>query len=129
MDDGRTDPEHLDDGIRDTVLLLWRAGFKTFTSCEGGKGHSFRYGTIGLTIEGTFSAFQKRLVDFLHSCGMQNFTIALVTDYGPTRPEGEVSVYLEGLDIVSPEKRRQVIENARRREQRALRRIRARGAG
>lgn len=28
----------LDDGIRDTVVLLWKAGFRTFASYEGERG-------------------------------------------------------------------------------------------
>ena len=83
------------------MLLLWRAGFETFTSCEGGKGHSFRHETIGLELEGEYPAFQERLVRFLRSQGMKNFRISLVTDYTVTCPEGEVLVYLEGLDIIS----------------------------
>lgn len=38
MSSNDIDPADLDDGIRDTVILLWKAGFRTFTSCEGGKG-------------------------------------------------------------------------------------------
>ena len=94
-------PAELDDGIRDTVVLLWKAGFRTFTSCEGGKGHSFRYGTVGLELDGDYFKFQKRLVEFLRSQGMQNFTISLVTHFHPDYPEGKGSVYLEGLDLLS----------------------------
>jgi hypothetical protein len=45
-------PKHLDPGIRDAVLLLRNAEFRTFTSCKGGKGHSFQHETIGLELEG-----------------------------------------------------------------------------
>lgn len=57
---------------------------------------------------------------------MRSFTISIVTDYGPGRPDdGEVCLYLEGFDIVSPEKRRQVLATMRRRDRRLLREIRA----
>lgn len=32
----KLDPNNLDAGICDAVILLHRAGFKAFTSCEGG---------------------------------------------------------------------------------------------
>jgi hypothetical protein len=48
------DPNTLDDGIRETVFLLRNAGYKTFISCEGGRGHAFHEPTIGLKVqEGT----------------------------------------------------------------------------
>ena len=46
------DPHVLDDGIRDTVVLLQQGGFRTFTSCEGGRGHAFQHETIGIELEG-----------------------------------------------------------------------------
>ena len=114
----RVDPRDLDDGIRDTVMLLWAAGFTTFTSCEGGRGHSFRHETVGLELDGAFFDFEKRLVAFLRSQGMQKFTISLMTDYSPDHPEGKRSVYVEGLDLLSEGKRRRVIESVHRRERR-----------
>ena len=51
MAHGKPNPSDLDPGIRDAVLLLQKAGFKTFTSCEGGRGHSFRHETIGLVLD------------------------------------------------------------------------------
>ena len=96
----------LDPGIRDAVLLLQKAGYKTFTSCEGGCGHSFRHETIGLELDGDYRFFQKKLVGFLRSNGIENFTISLVTDY----PKGKSFVYLEGLDILSAAKKKKVIE-------------------
>jgi hypothetical protein len=121
------DPRELDEGIRDTVLLLWKAGFNTFTSCEGGKGHSFRHPTIGITLDGTYSAFHKRLVTYLRSLGMQNFSISLVTDYHQNHPEGKSCVYLEGLDILSEGKRRRLIAAVDRRERRLRRQLREMG--
>lgn len=108
------DTGDLDPGIRDTVLLLWKAGFKTFTSCDGGKGHSFRHATIGLELDGDYRSLQTKLVKFLRSQRMENFTISLVTDY----PAGKSCVYLEGLDLLSAEKRKLVIEAVRRKEKR-----------
>jgi hypothetical protein len=110
----------LDPGIRDAVLLLQKAGFKTFTSCEGGKGHSFRHETIGLELDCDYRSFHKRLVMFLRSQGMENFTISLVTDY----PKGKTVVYLEGLDLLSSNKRRRVIEAVRRKERKLRRELR-----
>ena len=75
------DANDLDEGIRDTVVLLQQGGFRTFTSCEGGRGHSFRHATIGIELEGPYSTFQRGLVRFLRSHGIENFTISLVTDY------------------------------------------------
>ena len=74
-------PETLNPGIRDAVVMLWKAGFKTFTSCEGGRGHPFRHETIGLEVDGGFAGFQRRLVSFLRAHGMQCFTVSLVTDF------------------------------------------------
>lgn len=36
----------LDEGIRDTVLLLRSGGIETLESCEGGEGHSYPVPTI-----------------------------------------------------------------------------------
>jgi hypothetical protein len=82
----RCDPRILDPGIRDAVLLLWKAGFKTFTSCEGGRGHAFQHETIGLELDGGFAEFRRRLVKFLRSHGMRCFTVSLVTDYHQDHP-------------------------------------------
>ena len=108
------DPNDLDEGICDAVLLLHDAGFKTFTSCEGGWGHSFRHETIGLELDGDHRSYQKKLVGFLRSNGIENFTISLVTDY----PKGKSFVYLEGLDLLSSDKRRRVIQAVKRKERR-----------
>ena len=113
------DPNDLDEGICDAVLLLHKAGFKTFTSCEGGWGHSFRHETIGLELDGDYRFFQKKLVGFLRSNGIENFTINLVTDY----PKGKSFVYLEGLDILSAAKKTKVIEAVKRKERRLRREL------
>jgi hypothetical protein len=113
----------LDDGICDAVVLLNTNGFRTFTSCEGGRGHSFQHATIGLQLERDYPTFQGKLVEFLRSQGMQNFTISLVTDFHPDYPEGKRCVYLEGLDLLSEDKRKQVIESSKRRERRLRREL------
>ena len=115
----KIDPSDLDPGIRDAVLLLQTAGFKTFTSCEGGRGHSFRHETIGLELDRDYRSFHKRLVKFLRSQGIESFTISLVTDY----PQGKSVVYLEGLDLLSADKRRRVIDGVRRKERRLRQQI------
>jgi hypothetical protein len=114
----KLDPRTLDPGIRDAVLMLRHAGFTTFTSCEGGRGHSFRHETIGLELEGSYAAFHRRLVAFLRAHGMRCFTVNLVTDYHPVHPQGKRWVYLEGLDLLSAEKRGRVVAAAKRRETR-----------
>ena len=81
------DPNDFDDGVQDAVVLLWKGGFRTFTSCEGGRGHSFQHETIGLEIEGTYAVFHRRLVRFLRSEGRENFSVSLVTDYNPNHPD------------------------------------------
>ena len=120
-------PRNLDPGIRDAVVLLNRAGFPTFTSCEGGRGHAFQHETIGLELEGSFATFQKRLVRFLRSQDMENFTISLVTDYHPGQPKGKSYVYLSGLDILSEEKQKKVLESIKRRERKLRREWREMG--
>ena len=117
------DLNDLDPGIRDSVLLLRKAGFKTFTSCEGGKGHSFRHETIGLELDGDYHPFQKKLAKFLRSQGMRCFQINLFTDYHPNHPEGKSCVYLEGLDLLSPDKKKRVIEAVRRKERKLRRQM------
>jgi hypothetical protein len=117
MDHHKLDHNDLDPGIHDTVLLLRKAGFKTFTSCEGGKGHPFRHETIGLVLNSDYRSFHKRLVKILRSQGMQCFQINLVTDYHPDHPKGRSYVYLEGLDLLSDEMRNRVVEGVRRKEQ------------
>ena len=106
MAHSKLDLNDIDPGIRDAVVLLRSAGFKTFTSCEGGKGHSFRHETIGLELDGDYRSFHKRLVKFLRSQGMRCFQVNLFTDYHPSHPEGKSCVYLEGLDLLSPEKKK-----------------------
>ena len=119
----KVDPNDLDPGIRDAVLLLQKAGFKTFTSCEGGKGHPFRHETIGLELDGDYRSFHKRLLKFLRSQGMQCFQINLFNDYHPNYPEGKSYIYLEGLDLLSADKRRKVIESVKRRERKLRREL------
>jgi hypothetical protein len=123
----KVDPGELDDGIRDTVVMLWKAGFKTFTSCEGGKGHSFRYATIGLQLQEDYSDFHRRLVGFLKAQGMQTFSLSLMTDYHPRCPQGKQCVYLEGLDLLSEAKRKNVIDSLNRRERKLKRQLRELG--
>ena len=54
---------------------------------------------------------------------MENFTISLVTDYS----NGKSCVYLEGLDLLSAEKRRRVMETVRRKERKLRRQMRELG--
>ncbi len=118
----RLDPDDLDPGIRDAVLLLNQGGFKTFTSCEGGKGHSFRHETIGLELDEPYHTFEKQLVRFLKSHKIEQFTINFVTDY----PAKKRFVYLEGLDLLSDDKRRRVLQSIGRKQRRLLQQLRER---
>ena len=120
-------PNYLDEGIRDAVLLLNEGGFQTFTSCEGGRGHAFQHETIGIELNGPFSAFEKRLVHFLRSNGMMQFSISLWTDYSVEHPKGKRMVYLSGLDILSERKKKQVLESAKRKDRRLRRHLREMG--
>ena len=124
---GGFNPKMLDDGIRGMVVLLRDGGFKTFTSCQGGKGHAFQHETIGLELEGRYPDFEKWLVKFLHAQGMRNFSISLMTDFHPDYPEGKRCVYLSGLDILSLDRRRRVIEAAKRKARQAVRELREMG--
>src|SRR2546428_231679 len=110
----------LDDGIREFVALLWKAGYETFTSCEGGHRHPFRHPTIGLRLKGDYFKFRDRLAKFLRRQGCETFEISLMTRYHPDYPAGEHDVWLESLDILSPTKYRERIESMRRRDQRLL---------
>ncbi len=73
----KPDPSDFDEGIRDSVLMLWKGGFKTFTCCEGGHGHPFRNPTIGVTFSGDYFRFRDRLAKFLRSKGCEVFEISL----------------------------------------------------
>ena len=72
---------------------------------------------------GEYPAFYERLARFLRSQGMKSFRISLVTDYTVTCPEGEVLVYLEGLDILSEAKCQQVLRTVCCRERRLRRQL------
>ena len=106
-----------------TTVLLRKGGFRTFTSCEGGRGHSFQHATIGLELDDGFPAFKRRLVKFLRSQGMASSSISFRTDFHETYPEGQSMVYLEGLDILSEGKRKRVLEAIKRKEQRLRRQL------
>jgi hypothetical protein len=109
-------PDMLDDGIRETVLLLRQAGYKTFTSCEGGRGHPFREPTVGLRLAGDYFRFRDRLALFLQAHGHRSFEITLVSSY----PKGKHYVYLTGFDIASVEKRKKIGRTIKQRERRLL---------
>lgn len=113
----------LDDGIREIVLLLRKAGYKTFTSCEGGRGHPFREPTVGLKLEGDYFQFRVRLAQFLHSHGRWFFEITLVSSYHQKYPQGKHYVYLVGFDIASPEKRKKIDRSIKQRERRLAHRL------
>ena len=55
--------------------------------------------------------------------GMQNFTVSLVTNYTADHAKGKSCVYVEGLDLLSADKRRRVIETITRNERRLRRQL------
>jgi len=83
----RFDPSGLDAGIQEIVLLLRRAGYKTFTSCEGGRGHPFHEPTVGLRFKGDYFRFRDHLVEFLYEQGRCFFEVTLVSSYHRKTPE------------------------------------------
>ncbi len=123
----RTDT--LDEGIREIVLLLRKAGYKTFTSCEGGRGHPFREPTVGLKLEGDYFEYRDRLVQFLSSQGRWFFEITLVSSYHQKYPQGKHCVYLVGSDIASPEKRKKIDRSVKQRRRRLTQRLEREGMG
>lgn len=125
----RLDPNTLDDGIRETVLLLRKAGYKTFTSCEGGRGHAFREPTIGLKVQGDYFEFRDRLVKFLRSHGRRFFEVLLVSSYHQNHPQGKHYVYLVGYDIASAQKRKKLDRSIRKRGRRLTRQLEREGLG
>ena len=46
LDGWGTGKKYLDEGVRPLVLLLNSKGFRTWASCEGGKGHDYPAGWI-----------------------------------------------------------------------------------
>lgn len=109
-------PSDFDEGIRDAVLMLWKAGFKTFTCCEGGRGHAFQHPTIGLRFTGDYFRFRDRLAKFLVSHGCEVFEISLMSCYHPSHRKPKNLVYLESLDLLSPERRKRRLAAIRRRD-------------
>ncbi len=103
--------------------MLRKAGYKTFSSCEGGRGHAFRYPTIGVKLVGDYFKFRDRLARFLRSQGRHSFEISLITCYHPSYRKPKEWVYVEGFDLLSPEKRKRALAALRRRDQRLLREL------
>ena len=117
------DPKDLDDGIREIVLLLRKAGFNTFTSCEGGRGHPFREPTVGLKFKSNYYCFRNRLVEFLHSQNRRFFEVTLVSSYHNNHPKGKHYVYLQGFDIASLTKRKKMDKSMKQRERKLIKLI------
>ena len=125
----RFDPSRLDEGIREIVLLLRKAGYKTFTSCEGGRGRPFPEPTVGLEMECDYFTFRDRLVRFLQSHGRRFFEVTLMSSYHQDYPERKHYVYLQGFDIASPEKRRTMLRAIQAKERGLVRRLERDGLG
>jgi len=58
--------QDVDTGIRPIVKLLNEAGYETFTSCQGGEGHSFFRPTVGIFVHGNYFEFREKFVEFLN---------------------------------------------------------------
>ena len=125
----RLDPNALDDGIREAVLLLRKAGYKTFTSCEGGRGHAFPEPTIGLKVQGDYFRFRNQLVKCLHSQGRWFFEVTLVSSYHQTYPHGKHYVYLQGFDMASPDKRKKICRSITQNDRRLICQLERQGFG
>jgi hypothetical protein len=123
----KLNPHTLDEGIREIVLVLRNAGYKTFTSCEGGRGHPFPVPTVGLRFEGDYFRFRDRLVEFLQSEGKWFFEIMLISSYHPKHPEGKHWVYLQGYDIASAEVRKKMNRTIKQKERRLIRQLERKG--
>lgn len=59
-------PNMLDEGIRDFAQFLWKHGFSTVSSCQGGKGHPHTKPTVTIVPEGeSFNQMIVRLMTVL----------------------------------------------------------------
>lgn len=66
------DIEKLDEKIRGIVSIMRWHGFVTFTSCQGGEGHSFKLPTVGIMAK---HSEKESVIKFLLSCEISDFSI------------------------------------------------------
>jgi hypothetical protein len=86
--------QDVDPGIRPIVKLLNEAGFETFTSCQGGEGHSFFRPTVGIFVHGDYFEFREKFVEFLKP-HVGRFILNLKSDHGFSRSAVTQTCYLE----------------------------------
>jgi hypothetical protein len=75
----------LDTNIAPVVYLLREQGFNTFTSCDGGEGHAFRYPTVRIAPDGSILSAESlaaRTALFLLEAGYKGFFVKAVYSYG-----------------------------------------------
>jgi len=79
--------KNLDDGIKDAVILLNKFGFKTFESCQGGKGHCYDVPTI------RFFGDEFDLIRAYELCMLHSINV-----YEAKRVYRKTSVYLDATN-------------------------------
>jgi len=72
MESIKIDFENLDRGIRPAVELLIQNGFKTFESCQGGRGHAYYSPTV------RFHGDETELLRAYEICEASNMAISCV---------------------------------------------------
>src|SRR5712692_4150402 len=96
------DDTQLDSGIKEIVLSLYKVGFRTYASCQGGKGHCFSLPIVRmLPDEGkTAAETHIRLLKFMINLGIVGYTISCAYEY-PTSDGilGGESIDLELWDL------------------------------
>lgn len=74
--------EPLDEGIAETVHLLRNNGFDTFSSCDGGLGHTFSMPTIRIACEtDQLARVRTSLAAVLSDFGYSGYHIKLYYPY------------------------------------------------
>jgi hypothetical protein len=74
--------EQVDPGIAAVVNVLRQAGFDTFSSCEGGEGHSFKHPSVRVQGEPKdFMWLRQGMARCLIKAGYQGFYIKEVYGY------------------------------------------------
>lgn len=71
----------LDLGVVELVRDLRSMGYDTFSSCEGGEGHAFKYPTVLIQMSGQPSAMMNGVSKLLLSRGYIGFKVKLVMTY------------------------------------------------
>jgi|SRR6185369_2970799 len=67
--------KEMDKGIVDVVKLLRENGIETFTSCEGGEGHAFKFPTVRCYFE-NHEEDEVKIMDILGFHGYRGFYVS-----------------------------------------------------